>query len=243
MAAPTPTLLIFPGLAADARLFAPQARAFAGWRVPAFVPPRRGEALEDYAARLAPTLAALLPADGREPYWLGGFSFGSQLAQELVRHMTRPPAGLVLLCAVRGRHQVLPSFVLQQRVGALIPGALARRAYGPFARRFARRCGLSAADGELLVAMARDNDPAFLNWSARACARWRGEPDLRGVPVLHVHGERDDVIPDVRREADVTIPGAGHLITLTHAREVNEAIGAFVQRTATPGGSAVGAAR
>lgn len=228
------TILLYPGLAADERLFTPMRQPLPGLQVPRFITPERGESLENYARRLAPTLAPLVPS-GHAPWYLGGFSFGSQLAQEMVAHLKasgiRAPAGLILICGVRGRHQILPSFVRQQKLGALVPGWIARRIYGPYARHFAKQCGLDAVQTELLVSMARDNDPDFLRWSAKACAQWKGTPRLNGLPVLHIHGERDQVIPDPRREADVTLPGAGHLITLTHAPAVIEAMRRFIEET------------
>lgn len=218
-------LILFPGLAADDRLFGPQRLAFPRLIVPEWIRPASGgaEPLEQYARRLARELAPRVPAVG--PYLLGGFSFGSMVAQELIGHLPRRPAALVLICGIRGRHQILPGFVAQQTLGALIPPGLARRLYGPFARRFAARERLNPTQTELLVDMATRNDPAFLNWSARACTRWLGRPPRPpGLPVIHIHGERDRVIPDVRREATHTISGAGHLVTLTHAERVNEVI-------------------
>ena len=41
------------------------------------------------------------------------------------------------------------------------------------------------------------------------------------VPVVHVHGDRDRVIPLARVAPDHVIAGAGHLLTLTHAAAVN----------------------
>lgn len=221
-------LLLFPGLAADHRLFWPLFERFRSLRVPAWIAPRPGEALEAYAERLAPSVAEHIPPTG--PYVLGGFSFGSMVAQELVEHLPRRPAALLLLCGIRGRHQILPGFVAQQTVGGLIPGFIARRLYGPFARRFAQRERLNAWQTGLLNDMARANDPAFLNWSARACSRWRGQPSRPpGLRVVHVHGELDRVIPDVRKEATHTLRGAGHLITLTHAEEVGRIISELIE--------------
>ena len=37
----------------------------------------------------------------------------------------------------------------------------------------------------------------------------------------HVHRAEDPIIPAGRVEADCVIPGAGHLLTLTHADAVN----------------------
>ncbi|MBA4027801.1 MAG: hypothetical protein C0475_01410 [Planctomyces sp.] len=231
------TCVLLPGLAADRRLFQPQLDALgARLIVPAWLAPEPCERLEPYAARLARSVT--LP-DG--PYVLGGFSFGSQAAQEMVRHMPRRPAELLLLCGVRSLAQLTPWFHLQQRIGTLVPRAVAQRLYAPYARRFARRSGLAPGHAQLLVDMARGIDPAFLDWSTWACARWRGEPDLRhhgvAVPVRHLHGALDRVIPDPLGHATQTLADAGHLITYTHAAAVTAAIEAALARADAAGSS------
>lgn len=213
-------IYLLPGLAADARLLRPVAELVEQVRLPAWLPPERDEALSAYARRMAEAVAAQHQREGGGEMFIGGFSFGGQVAMEMVRHLSPLPRGVVLICGVRGREQFTRAFAAQQVLGRFVPLFIQRRLYGPMARRFAARCGLSAEHTRTLVEMARDNDPSFLRWSARACASWTGEPDLCGVRVWHIHGQRDDVIPDPRSRADLTLPGAHHLITWTHAREV-----------------------
>ena len=70
--------------------------------------------------------------------------------------------------------------------------------------------------------MLRDTPPAFLRWACPALAEWAA-PETSGVPVYHIHGSCDRIL--LRRLADPppdrVIPGAGHLVNLTHARQVN----------------------
>ncbi len=211
---------LLPGLAADQRLLEPIARLVPEVRLPAWLPPIGRETLDAYAARMALAIARQHTQEGGGTMFVGGFSFGGQVAQEMVRHLSPTPAGVILICGVRGREQFTRTFGLQQKLGAIVPGFVQRRLYGPMARRFAARCGLDAEMTTRLVEMARANDPAFLRWSGRACASWAARPDLRGVRVWHIHGGNDDVIPDPRARADVTLPGGHHLITWTHPQEV-----------------------
>lgn len=225
-AAPSATGLrcaFLPGLAADARLFGPQLAAIPGAVTLPWIAPVGRETLEDYARRLAESISNL-----PERYALAGFSFGGQVALEMAQWLRPAPAGIVLICGVRGPEQFTRAFKWQQAVGGLLPDAVHRRLYAPMARAFARRCRLGPEHAATLLEMAVSNDPAFLRWSAWACNAWRCRPNLtvagRTIPVRHIHGELDDVIPDPRRRADRTIPGAGHLITWTHADEVNRFI-------------------
>lgn len=232
--------IFLPGLAADAALFAPQVEAFPGSVTPAWIAPAHArESLIDYAKRFAAHLvqAHHLADAARHPagFALVGFSFGGQIAMEAARTMDPPPRAVVLVCGVRGREAFTPQFFRQQRLGSIAPRWLMRAALAPAARAFAARAGLDARWTRELIAMARRNDVAFLKWSARACAGWRvdgssPEPELaaRGITLRHIHGQRDDIIPDPSRRADVTIRGAHHLITWTHAQAVNDFIAASI---------------
>lgn len=211
-------LIFFPGLAANAELFAPQRKAFTHLQVPEWPAPQAYESLKLYAKRLASGL--IVPTD--RPYILGGFSFGTQIAQELLQHLDPKPALLFLICAVRGRHQYTPAFLIQERLARFLPGQVQQGLYPFYAKQFAQREGLNSEQTQRLIAMGQTLDPDFFKWSAKACAEWSGPPDLpQSLPVWHLHGEQDTVIPDAHHEANHVIPDAGHLITWTHATEVN----------------------
>ena len=224
----TRPLYMYPGLAADSRLFGPQAAELRGLVTPGWLEPEGRETLEAYAKRVAEALMQHRAREGATgAYLIGGFSFGGQMALEMVQHLMPKPEAVVLVCGVRSRAQILPAFVRQQRLTSYVPGFVQRAMFEPYARWFAKREQLSPEHTELLVAMAKDNDPTFLQWSSGACANWLGEPrgvanapGETGVKVLHLHGECDRVIPDVRKQATTTLAGAGHLITFTHADAV-----------------------
>jgi pimeloyl-ACP methyl ester carboxylesterase len=226
-------LYMLPGLAADARLFEPQKQVMPQLQTPAWIMPIGRERLETYAKRMAQALQTARESSGqRGRYFVGGFSFGGQVALEMVQHLSPKPSGVVLICGVRSRAQILPDFERQQRMAGLVPAFVQRLMYGPYAKHFAKQERLSEEHTALLVGMAKANDPAFLNWSSWACATWEGkpkgvanEPGENGVVVHHLHGECDSVIPDVRKQATKTLAAAGHLVTFTHA----EAVTAWLQ--------------
>jgi pimeloyl-ACP methyl ester carboxylesterase len=67
--------------------------------------------------------------------------------------------------------------------------------------------------------MASSASPSFLKWGLGAIASWKPSPV--SAPVHQIHGGADRLIPVRRVKADVVVPGAGHLLSLTHPVEVN----------------------
>jgi pimeloyl-ACP methyl ester carboxylesterase len=212
-------IILFPGLAADARLFAPQLEAFPGLIIPQWIAPLPQETLAAYAKRLAQGLP--IPQSG--PYILGGMSFGSMVAQEVVAHLPHPPALVALICGVRSRAQFTPFFLTQERLARWVPARLQKQLYGVYAKGFAAREGLSTAHTQLLLEQGKDIDPVFFKWASRACAEWPATPVLpESLPIWHIHGSEDSVIPDPLQQATTVITGGKHLLTYSAADAVTQ---------------------
>jgi pimeloyl-ACP methyl ester carboxylesterase len=218
-----PRLVLFAGLGADHRLFHRQNAALrASVEVPAWIHPLPRERINDYAARIAPTIRS------RPPYFLGGVSFGGMVAMEVAQHVSCQGVILISSCRscraiplwqrfiARPLARAVPAHV-QKWVDLHVPGAL--RPLG--------KC--TPADRSLVLHMIRDTPAAFLRWSLREALRWRGVNDLP-VPIHHIHGRRDRTIPCPRDGVDQFIPDGGHLIALTHADAVNAFIDARIKR-------------
>jgi pimeloyl-ACP methyl ester carboxylesterase len=81
---------------------------------------------------------------------------------------------------------------------------------------------------DLLLRMLLDSPNRFLEWTVQAIRRWKGTEGRR-IPLHHIHGDRDRLIPIGNVRPDQVISGRGHTISLTHPREVNRFIRSFVQ--------------
>lgn len=212
---PDAPLILLPGMGADARLFAPQREAFPQLVVPPWIEPRRGESLAAYAERFARHI------DPGVECFIGGASFGGFVAVEAARHLRAK--GCFLIGSVRGPEE-LPSWIRALRPGRwllpAIPFSLARVFAG--LGLAAGGWAVSPASRQLLRQFA-DTDAAFLRWACGAVLTWTTPAGI-DVPIHQIHGERDHVLPARRTRADVIVPGAGHVLSLTHAGEVNRFI-------------------
>jgi pimeloyl-ACP methyl ester carboxylesterase len=206
------TLILLPGTGADHRLFEPQQEAFPDLAVPAWIEAKKQEGLPEYAARLAGTVAL------SRPLVLGGVSLGGMIAYEMARHLR--PDVLVLIASCRTRAGIRRMFRALRPIVRILPAGSVPlfKAVAPLAvARFQR---LTPAQRRTCVAMFKDTDARFLKWALGAILAWNPQP-LEGVRVLHIHGQRDPVIPAKAVQADELIPGGGHLINLTHSEQVN----------------------
>jgi pimeloyl-ACP methyl ester carboxylesterase len=208
-------MIMLPGLGADARLLAPQAAAFPGLVVPPWIDPKKSEPLPAYAARLASSLPIT------HDTIVGGISFGGMLALEMARHTS--PRAVILIASCRHPRAISAAARRFASVGLRLPlpnfasrlAPLAIPALGP----------MGDEERRIILAMVDAVPLSFMRWGGRAILEWEGCESLP-CPVFHIHGRRDRIIPIKAVAPDVTVPGAGHVVNLTHPAAVN----AFIAR-------------
>ncbi len=209
---PKTSLVLIPGLAADGTLFAPQADGGLSFRVVDWIVPETGESLAAYARRMASRLA---PERG---LILGGVSMGGMVALEMAQYLH--PRAVVLIASCRRGRDVAPVARAAARIAAAMPERTIvppRLLWPAVALAFGAR---RRRDRDVLDALLGNAPPAFFQWGLRAILAWPGVKAL-DCPVRHVHGADDRLIPAGRVRANLLVPGAGHLVNVTHAAEVN----------------------
>jgi pimeloyl-ACP methyl ester carboxylesterase len=156
-----------------------------------------------------------------EPFDIGGSSFGGMIALELARHTS--PRHVFLFGSCRSPDAIAPSLRALRAVTAISPDRLLHppRMLQPLIARWFG--ATSPAHVDLFAHMLAATPPAFIRWAARAASSWPGVAELP-MPIHHVHGDRDHVIPIQRVKPDCIVAGAGHLLNLTHADAVNDFI-------------------
>jgi pimeloyl-ACP methyl ester carboxylesterase len=215
-------LLLLPGVGADGRLFEAQRSCAADVDVIEWIEPAtRDESLGQYASRLAATI------DTARPFVIGGASFGGMVALELARHVR--PLAVILVASCRSP-SLLPRHYRPLITFAQLLPAAALTSAPARCRLVTSRFGLrTRQERQLFADMLRETPPAFVQWACRAIFGWPGATDL-DLPVHHIHGAGDRIIPLRSVRPDVVVPGAGHLLNVTHRAEVN----AFIDDVCSP---------
>jgi pimeloyl-ACP methyl ester carboxylesterase len=198
-------------------MYAPQLAAFPSMEVIEWIPHERAETLAPYAARLAATIT------GTGPVVLGGISFGGHVALAMVPHLlTRLDVrAVVLIAASLSPRAIRPSLRALAWVAPFMPAALLHPIRQPLINGGRWLLGPLTPNGKQVVReLARRVDTRFALWSYGAMVRWPGSPTA-SLPVLHIHGQKDRVIPLRAVSPQRVVPDAGHLVNVTHAPEVN----------------------
>ena len=220
-----PPLILFSGMGADERVFAPQVEALGNVIVPKWLPPRPDETLCAYGQRLAEAV------DPGRPFFIGGASFGGMVAIEAARRLPGV-LGCFLIGSVRSPDE------LPRRLRVMRPATrVARRL--PFGwLPPAVRCVDAVAGGfcspatRAFLRQAAGADAEFLRWACGALLTWEAPRGPPPFPVHQIHGERDAILPWRLTRPDALVRGGGHVLSLSHPRQVN----AFLrERMATAG--------
>jgi len=204
-------LILWPGLAADERMY--QRLGESGWQLetPRFPLPERGEVLPAFARRCA-DLLQVGPQD-----MVGGCSFGGMVAAEIARQ--RPVRGLVLLAGALDSATLPVSMRALGQLPKLLPLSWLRRF---FASEFNLRrfFGEQDLEGYALARemLATTPDP-LLREGGRMAVSQKGRP-VPAVPVFALHGAEDRVMAPPPVAQLQLVAGAGHGLVFSHAGTV-----------------------
>jgi len=218
---PHERFVLIPGMGADGRLFEPQRRYGFQFDVPILTEPKRRDTLADYAARIRDQL------DLAGPCVVGGVSFGGMLACELARLCSA--RCVILIASCRNRAGIPPHYRAIELVSRIIPDVIIQKRALVSGRVFAALECITEEQKQTVMQMSRDVAVPQLRRIARMLLQWDADGNWP-VPVYHIHGDADRIIPFNRVQPDEVVRGGGHLINMTHADQVNR----FIERHLTP---------
>jgi len=215
-------LILVSGMGADHRLLDNQVAAFPNAIVLPWLEPEPRETLAAYARRMARA------NDPGGPCFVGGVSLGGMIAQEMSRHLDARACFLV--STIRSSRQLPLRIRTLRPLRPVLSGvffwSLKRLAQAMLLAQRGPQPGYRQSCLEQFVGA----DPRFLRWAARAVLQWTPVGTPPHMPVRHIHGDRDHLLPHRLTQPDVLVPGAGHLMVLTHAEAVNEFLRAGMER-------------
>lgn len=70
----------------------------------------------------------------------------------------------------------------------------------------------------MLKQILQDTDVKFLKWAINQILNWKN--NVVSSSVIHIHGNKDRIIPIRNIKPTYVIENAGHFMTMTHAREI-----------------------
>lgn len=202
-------VVLFPGLAADERLFSLLQLDLPAVRVINYFPPGEKESLSQYAQRIAATITE------RGNCVFIGVSFGGILAQEVAHFI--PARQIILLSSISSSNQltalhkifsIFPVYewLSESQLKKIVIGA---------GRSFTRK---NTVETELFEAMVRDAAIQMIRWGIRMTLHW----EQKTIPanVIHIHGSRDRLFPASRIPAHYIIQGGQHFMIVQRAGEI-----------------------
>ncbi len=208
-------LVLLSGLAADASIFTPQKLAFPNLVIPSWPVPLPSDTLDTYGERLAKTLSS------DATMIIGGASFGGIVALHLAKQLK--PLAVLLIGSIQSPSE-LPRYARAARLlrhfVPLLPVRLLQWCIRPATSKLANRW-LPHLSG--LARQFRGSNPIVFKWSLQRILDWETAPVVT-CPIFHIHGNRDGVLPIKYTKPGTVVAGGGHVISLTHPREVNEFI-------------------
>lgn len=206
-------LILFPGLAADERMYAQYSEQSVPLITPRLLIPQLGETMVSYAYRHAQWLGI------GENDIVGGCSFGSMVASEICRQ--RETGALVLLSGALSSDALVASSHQLHRFVHCLPFRFIRRVLTStfFLRKVFGEAELKdvALGREMIVDTPRE---LLLRGSALATGY---RPDKAvGCEIFSLHGGQDNVIKPPRLDQGEILASAGHGMVVSHAGEVSE---------------------
>lgn len=175
-----------------------------------WIQPLENESLSSYSYRLTKSI------DFTEPFSLLGLSMGGMIAVEIANRSK--PAHIILISSIPVSSQLPPYYrwLAGIKLHRILPISFFLK--GAVLKRFFTT--ESKEDKKLIKNMISKADVSFIRWGMGAIVNWQ----MNKIPenIIHIHGSRDEILPGRFTKPTFIIPGAGHLMVLNHAREINE---------------------
>ena len=207
---------LLSGLGADGTVF--QYLDFEGVEVEymEWLSPLPKETLPAYAKRMTQKITTPHPI-------LVGLSFGGMVAMEIAKQI--PVKKVILISSAKERKE-LPwfyRFSAKLKLQKILPYTLIKRTNGFTYWLFG---ATSAHEKALLKEIFRKTPTTFLKWAINAILTWKNTEI--STHILHIHGDKDRILPYKNVKDTLCITGGGHSMIVNKAHEIAPLINKFL---------------
>lgn len=203
------TVYFVSGLGADERMFHHLQIKCKHIEHVRWIPPEPDEPLHEYAKRLLPQIHHPHPI-------LIGMSFGGVIAIELAKIIE---AKETILISSMASSKSLPWYYHLMgwlRLHDIIPVSLMKRFHFIAPILFG---AASHHEKTTLKQVILETDPVFLRWAIGQLLLWHQPEHYEHVTMIH--GTADHILPIREHPNIIKIKNAGHLMVLSHAKEIS----------------------
>lgn len=205
-------IYVFSGLGVDKRVFDNIDFGNLDVHFIDWIHPKKNESIEGYAHRISKKIQTNNPT-------IIGLSFGGMIAVEISKILDVEK--LVLIASAKGKNELPMYYRLAGRLklNLLIPNSIFKKQNVFMNWMFDIKLH---SDKKLLKNILKDTDPLFLSWAIDKILNWNNTAYPQKC--IHIHGNKDKLIPISNIKADFVIKDGGHFMTVTQSADIEKII-------------------
>lgn len=175
-------------------------------------------AVETYASRLLGNFIHPNPI-------IIGISFGGIIALEIAKQI--PTSQVIIISSIKSNSEMPFVYKVFKYLPLyrIIPFSILKQFNGIAAYIFGIK---DIENKELLYNIIAETNPVFFKWALNVILNWDCKinelPNSKTINLTHIHGTKDIIFPIKYTKNVIKIVGGGHLMTLTHNKEISEII-------------------
>lgn len=208
-----PHIYLISGLGADYRVFKklnlPEGNLT---HIEWIKPVSQNESIADYSKRLCSQIKHDTPI-------LIGVSFGGIVSIEIGKHIST--AKIILISSVKTTEELPKKYRVsgKLKLNLLIPKWTLNKNSFIIQYLF----GIKSKEGKfLLKQIIKDTDTSFMKWAINELLNWK-ETSVK-ENIIHIHGNKDRLLPVNLIEPDYLIKEGGHLMIFENNKDVNSVL-------------------
>lgn len=209
----TMNIYCIPGMGVNERLFRNLKLEGCQMHHIKWLTPLKNETLQGYAIRLSEQI------DQSQPFCLIGVSFGGMCAIEISKKLN--PIKTFLVSSSKTRNEIPNIIKIWNRLP--LYRSLSDKHYINGAMLFKKQFGVNSKEQqERFLDMLQTAPKDYFKGAVHCIVSWKNKEYPENV--IHIHGDKDQVLPHKKIKADYLIPGGSHFMIINRADEINAII-------------------